>query len=201
MKIRAIAGAAVAMILCGTAQAQSFAITVEEANQGLTNHLNEPVRASRSNPAQALGAPGTGAEGTFYSLGFGGSMTLGFGGEFGDFVTVWETTYGNIAEYPEMVRIFVGSGATAGSAQYWQVGDLLNLNSGVPISLAGVNLVSGRSTYNYVRLVDISNPSAVPIGGDGFDVDAVQVGPVPAPGSIALLAAAGLIGARRRQRA
>ena len=199
MKIRVFTGALLLATVAGAAQAQTFAFTVEQVNQGLSNHLGEPVRPSRSNPLMALGAPGTGEEGSFFSLGFGGSLTLGFGGEFGEFVTVWETTYGNIAEYPERVQILVGSGVDAQSASYFLAGEVLNLNDGLPVSLASANLLSGRSTYNFVRLIDISDPNAVPIGGDGFDVDAVAVGPVPAPGSLALLAAAGLVGARRRR--
>jgi hypothetical protein len=185
--------------LAGAARAvDTFAFTVEQTSQGLTN-VGGPVASNRSNPAWTLGAPDGGPLGTFYSLGFGGSMTLSFGGPFGDHVTVWEVTYGSIPDYPESVGVYVGAGATAGTATYWHVGDLLNLNSGTPMSLATVNGVSGLTQYDFVRLIDISAPGAVPIGGDGFDVDAVGVGPVPTPGSAALLAMAGLIGPRKRR--
>jgi hypothetical protein len=198
--IRAFGVAVVGLMgLAGAARAvDTFAFTVEQVSQGLTN-TGGPVASNRSNLAAPLGAPDGGALGTFYSLGFGGSMTLSFGGPFGGHVTVWEVTYGNIPEYPESVGVYVGAGATAGTATYWHVGDLLNLNSGTPMSLAAVGGVSGLTSYDYVRLVDISSPGAVPIGGDGFDLDAVGVGPVPTPGTAALLAAAGLIGPRRRR--
>lgn len=187
--------------LAGAARAvDTFAFTVQQTSQGLTN-VGGPVAPNRSNPAWTLGAPDGGPLGTFYSLGFGGSMALSFGGPFGGHVTVWETTYGNVPEYPESVAVYVGAGPSAVAATYWHVGDLLNLNSGTPMSLAAVNGVSGLSAYDFVRLVDISNPAAVPIGGDGFDVDAVGVGPVPTPGSAVLLAMAGLLGPRMRRRA
>ncbi|MEZ6235705.1 MAG: PEP-CTERM sorting domain-containing protein [Phycisphaerales bacterium] len=197
MKTRVYAGMALALALASGAAAQDFAFTVEAVNQGTTNAANHaPVGPSRSNPANALGAPND----LFFSLGMGGSMVLGFGGDFGTSVTVWETTTGNIANHPEQADIFVGYGASPGTAQFWFVDTVFNNADGIPLSLGAVNAVSGRTTYNFVRIVDTSNPAALPELADGFDVDSVAVVLVPAPGSAALLAAAGLVGLRRRRR-
>ena len=197
MKTRVYAGMALALALASGAAAQDYAFTVEAVSQGTTNAANNaPVGPSRSNPNNALGAPND----LFFSLGMGGSMVLGFGGEFQTSVTVWETTTGNIANHPEQADVFVGFGPTPGTAQYWLLGSVSNLADGIPMPLGPVNAVSGRTTYNYVRIVDTSNPAALPELADGFDVDAVAVVLVPAPGSMALLATAGLVGLRRRRR-
>lgn len=176
----------------------TYGLTVEDFLQG-QNKGGGNVAPVRSNPASALGAPQFGGAGTYFSLGFGGHLTLGFGGEFGTSVTVWETTYGNIANHPEQADVFVGWGATAQTATYWFVGTVFNIADGIPMSLDPTNLVSGRSTYNYVKIVDTSNSPLLPLDADGFDVDGVAVGPVPAPASLALLLAAGLTGVRRRR--
>ena len=115
--------------------------------------------------------------------------------------SVWETTVGNIANHPEKADVFVGYGASAETAEFWFVDTVFNTADGIPLSLAPVGAVSGRSTYNFVRIVDTSNPAALPELADGFDVDAVAVHLViPAPASAALLATAGLVGVRRRRR-
>ena len=55
-----------------------WADTVVTTSQGLRND-GSAVPAVRSDPTSALGvAEQTNADGTFYSLGFGGSLTLGF---------------------------------------------------------------------------------------------------------------------------
>jgi len=189
--------AALAMT-AGLAQGQTYAFTVEGVNQGLQNS-GGPVAPSRSNPLAALGAPQGLGTGNFFSLGFGGDLTLGFGGAFGTSVTIWEVTQGNIALYPEDAQVYVGWGASAASATYQLVGAVNNLESPKTFDLTATNLITGRTTYDFVKVLDTSNPLLVPSNADGFDVDAVAVGPIPAPGTVALLAAAGLIGARRRR--
>lgn len=200
MKTCALTGSALVLALAATTSqaADVYATTVENASQGLTKG-GGLVPVVRSNPLSALGAPSFAGAGTYYSLGFGGSITLGFGTYFSDYVRVWETTYGNIANHPESADVFVGVGTDALSATYYNVGSVQNIASGGQMSLAGVNGLSGRTTYNFVRIVDTSNSPLLPNTADGFDVDAVAVGPIPAPGSLALLGAAGLLAARRRR--
>lgn len=202
MKIRVFTGCALALgIASSIAQADTYAFTVEQANQGLQKG-GAPVIAPRSNPGNTLGAPEGVSAGQFYSLGFGGSIVLGFGGDFGTHVTVWEATQGNIANHPESASVLVGWGASAATATFQLVGSLTNLESPKTFNLAATNAITGRTTYSYVKIVDTSdiNSPLLPSTADGFDVDAVSVGPVPAPGSLALLAAAGIAGSRRRRR-
>lgn len=198
MKMRALMGVAALAMTAGMAQGQTFAFTVEDVDQGQSN-TGGSIAHTRSDPLSALGAPQGLGVGTFFSLGFGGHLTLAFNGPFGGSVTIWECTQGNIAEYPETAEIYVGWGASAATATYQLVGSTLNLNSPETFDLTATNLLTGRTSYDFVKILDTSNPNAVPKGADGYDVDAVAVGPIPAPGTIALLAAAGLVGTRRRR--
>lgn len=198
MKMRALVGVAALAMTAGLAQGQTYAFTIEQVNQTLQNG-GGPIAPSRSNPSSALGAPQGVGTGTFFSLGFGGSMVLGFGGPFGSYVTVWEATQGNIANHPESANVYVGWGASAATATYQFIGSIDNIDSPKTFDLTPVNVITGRSTYDYVRIFDTSNPLLLPNNADGFDVEAVAVGPIPAPGTIALLAAAGLVGTRRRR--
>src|SRR3954453_7055638 len=81
----AVASLAVTGVVAGTAQAGvpdgaagPWADQVTSANQGQRRH-GSAVLPTRSVPAAALGpSENTNAEGTFYSLGFGGQMVLHF---------------------------------------------------------------------------------------------------------------------------
>lgn len=199
MVSRALAGVLLVAAGAGLAGAQTYATSVEAVLQG-PHWTGAPVSLARSNPLSSLGAPDGPATGTFFSLGFGGEITLGFGTDFTGPITIWETTIGTIASHPESANIFVGYGQSPGTAEYWLVTNLSNILPPAPISLDGVNLISGRSVYNFVRIVDTSNRNLLPTNSDGFDVDAVSVTPIPAPGSVALVGAAALVGLRRRRR-
>ncbi len=202
MKIRVLTGAAIALATtAGVAHADTFATSVELVQQGLQKGGNV-VRPQRSNPLNALGAPEGVAANSFYALGFGGYIVLGFGGEFGSTITVSEATMGNVANHPETADIFVGWGASAATATYQLVSAMSNLASPSTFDLAATNDLTGRTTYSFVKIVDTTdiNSPLLNTSADGFDVDGVSVGAVPAPGSVALLGAAGLL-ARRRRRA
>lgn len=199
MKIRALSGGVALALAASAASADTFAFTVEQFHQTVQNG-GGPVAPARSNPNSALGPPQGVAAGTYFSPGMGGFIVLGFGGEFGSYVRVWEATQGNIGNHPETADVFVGWGGPAASATYQLIGSMSNLESPKTFDLAATNAITGRTTYSYVKIVDTSNGLLLPNTADGFDIEAVAVGPVPAPGSIGLLAAAGLTGSRRRRR-
>ncbi len=181
------------------------ASTVEDFSQGLKKGGGK-VKNNRSDPLNALGAPQINDTLNFVSLGFGGSITLGFEESFSEFVTVWETTYGNPSNYPEAAEIFVGYGETWDAAQYYSLGIMNNYEDGEPILLDNVDQLSGQTDYQFLRVVDATDRGLHNNGADGFDVDGVGAhAAVPGPASLSLLIAAGLMGHRggrnRRRRA
>lgn len=187
--------------LASSASAAMFASSVELFSQGL-NSASQPIEAARSNPNLALGAPQNNDTMNFVSLGFGGSITLGFASPFTlPSAIVIETTYGNPAGHPEAALVYVGVGADAASATYYLVGQALNTTDSVPLSLQPVFDNFGVSVFNYLRIVD--NTRAIYPNGsstDGFDVDGVSVNPIPTPGALALTGLSGLVGLRRRRK-
>jgi hypothetical protein len=129
------------------------------------------VLPARSDPTDALGvAERTDVEGTFVSLGFGGTITVGFenricnlpGADFA--LEVVETTREPYP--PELVRVEVSQDGVT----YIDLG-VYNKDAFVPLP-AGVTYVQ------YVRLTDVSNPALfVGLPGppaDGYDVDGVR---------------------------
>lgn len=177
----------------------AYATQVEQFSQGFRKN-GTAVDANRSITSNALGAPQNNDTINFTSLGFGGSMILSFGGVFGGTVSVWETTYGNPASYPERANVFVGAGATWDTADYYLVGLLPNTADGAPMSLASIESTFGVDRFRFVKLVDATSLSSHGATADGFDVDGVSVQLIPAPGAAAL-AACGLVIAGRRRRA
>ncbi len=152
-------------------------------SQGLTN-LGNPVAPIRSNPAAALGTPDGDALGTFYALGLGGSIELGFDGvlydEPGADFQIFETTWlvnGQLptpSNYPERIEVFV---AYKGGA-YISVGTAF-LDSSFDIA------VSGLSYIDRIKIVDITDAGFFGEAEvDGYDVDAVHAltcGELPPP--------------------
>lgn len=187
----------VAAVATSSQAAFVWANSVEAFNQGLQDN-NSPVDGNRSNPLNALGAPQNNNTINFVSLGGGGSLVVSFGELFKDEVVVFETTFPPINQHVESAAVYVGFGATAATATFWFAGSVANAADGAPISLAAAEAASGRTTFKYVKIVDTTNFNAS-TSTDGFDVDAVGVKPVPAPGAIALATAGGLLVARRRR--
>ncbi|HLO41939.1 MAG TPA: hypothetical protein VK176_13015 [Phycisphaerales bacterium] len=188
---------AVAAAATSSSAAIVWANTVEAFSQGLQDN-NTPVDANRSNPNNALGAAQNNNTINFVSLGVAGSLTLSFGELFKDEVTVFETTFPPINQHIEKAAVYVGFGATAATATYWLAGNVINSADGAPISLAAAEIASGRTTFKYVKIVDTTE-YATSTSTDGFDVDAVSVRSVPAPGAVALASVGGLLVARRRR--
>lgn len=121
------------------------------------------VNPSRSNPESTLGvAENDHTNGsTFFSLGFGGSVTLKFENGVRDGVIMVESTY---PEYPvERASIDVSSdGAT------W-------ISAGTVAQDGQVAMPEGVSCVNYVRVTDVSNADEFTEDtADGYDVDGVQ---------------------------
>ena len=189
IKTLAVAAASTLLFSATTASAAIiYANSVDEVNRGLVT-TSAAEDASRSNTANALGAP----DGSFYSMGLGGDITLGFGQVFNTSsanIKSYEVTFGSIANYPESVDIFAVLGGTVGDF----IGSLSNVqaNAGVKLSYNG--------TFDALKFVDTSNPPGPP-NFDGFDVDAVGVNPVPLPAAgFLLLGALGGLGAMRRRK-
>lgn len=169
---------ATAMAVCAaSAQAAPvFATTVISFTQGPV----EKVLPGRADPSAALGAN----DGAFVSLGFGGSLVLGFSTPFRAVGQVFEITFNNPANHRESADLYVGNGAG-----WTLVGSLKNTLS-LAFNFAGV--------FTQLKLVDTSNSRGATF--DGFDVDAVSVSPVPVPAAGLMLGAAllGLGSLRRR---
>ncbi len=174
---------------------------VANFDQGLRKN-GTAVEAARSITANALGAPQLTDTVNSVSLGFGGELVLTFDTWFGESVSVWETTYGNASSYREAANVYVGVGGAWDTATYYHVGLLQNTADGVAMSLDPITQSFGVSAFNFLKIVDATNPSLHSGSADGFDVDGVMVHAVqvPAPGGAMLAAFVGL-GALRRRRA
>ncbi len=132
------------------------------------------VLATRSNPSQALIAQTSGAqfdsvvtEGTFFSLGFGGNITLSFTNPVfnipGPDLTIFEVTGGT--SYPEE-RVSVEA----------------KLNSGDGWTLLAPSLLRDASfdlgilsSAKYFRITDISNSALFESTADGYDLDGLKI--------------------------
>jgi len=197
--IRTAACLVVASCGCSSAFAGMMnASSVEHFDQGLTKN-GSAVASNRSDPTAALGAPELTDTLNFVSLGIGGSLILGFDSPFAkESVIVWETTYGNPANYPESAEIWIGSGETWDSADFLFVSDLANDEDGMEISLA--TLLTEVSEFHYLKIIDTTDISIHNGNADGFDVDGVSVTAIPTPGSVGLAFMSAGVASRRRRR-
>ena len=140
------------------------------------------VDANRSNPSKALGAPENNDTYNFVSLGFGGDITLKFGSPIkngtGNDVRVIESSFGNIscARYPEKIRAY----ASQDGCNFIFMGEGCQDTDFDLGSLAWAQ---------YIKLVDMSNPSATYQGtpvADAYDLDGImclngyESNPIPA---------------------
>ncbi len=168
----------VSLVLAATPDGSGpWADQVISSSQGVMKN-GSPVPAIRSNPAAALGvAENDTADGTFFSLGFGGQITLHFDNGVRNGAIVIESTTPN---YPlETAQVEVSSDNSS-----WTVVGQVSQDG-------QVNLPSDLSCVNYVRVTDSSDPVIFPDDiADGYDVDGVQAinnepcttpGPTPTP--------------------
>jgi hypothetical protein len=161
-----LAGPAVASAAAPDAAGQ-WADSVVSTTQGPRGD-GSAVLPERSNPTAALGvAERTDAPGTFYSLGFGGKVTLSFKNSIcnapGPDVAV-EVVEATSGPYPqELVDVYVSlDGKTFVKAASSVSNDsAIDLPDSVPVA-------------RYVKLVDVSDRSAFEPTADGYDVDGVR---------------------------
>ena len=152
-----------------------WADQVISSSQGLMKN-GLAVPAPRSNPSAALGvAENDTADGTFFSLGFGGQITLRFDNGIRDGVIVVESTN---PDYPlETAKVEVSADNSS-----WTVAGNVSQDGQVPVP-------GNLTCVNYVRITDTSDSAIFPDDiADGYDVDGVQalnsepcVTPVPTP--------------------
>lgn len=173
--------------------AMVYANSYQNYNPGLTKAGNA-LPDDRDNPANAFGA----SDNKFVSLGFGGSIELGFGTGFGASTMVIETSFGDpdFANYPEQAEVWVQDAIDA----VWYLAGTVQVNGGT-LSLMGI----GNELFSLMRIVDISDADDFKYGhDDGFDIDSVKVVAVAEPAALAVLGF-GLMGiglvARRRRKA
>ncbi len=142
---------------------EKWASDVEASNQQKRKDGSN-VLPERSNPSSALGAN----DGVFFSLGFGGSLTLAFDtyveNQSGDDLIVYETTNGS---YPlEKAAVEVSQD---GSAWFPLTEEAVNT---APTGLDFNE--TGLAWIKFVRLTDTTNSALHTGTADGFDVDAVK---------------------------
>ena len=166
--------------------AQTFyGYEVCDYNQGL-NSTGTSVLTSRSNPSKALGIPQnvdveTGTI-NFFSLGFGGNITLKLQNPMEVVPTttlsIYETTYSynNCNTYPEKAEVYVSKN----NLNYFLLGvTCLNSNTIFDVKQSGLD------TIQYVKIMDISDSSKFSnfnFVSDGYDLDGIEVfnnGPLP----------------------
>jgi hypothetical protein len=137
-----------------------WADNVVATNQG-TRQDGSAVLAIRSDPTSAVGvAENTTTDGTFYSLGFGGDITLGFDNGISSGVIVVEATNN---PYPdETAKVEVSPDNTT-----WTV-------AGNVAEDGTVTVPQRVGCVNYVRVTDTSDKTQYESTADGYDVDGVE---------------------------
>jgi hypothetical protein len=129
------------------------------------------VQEHRSMPERALGDPiGGDASGSFFSLGFGGHVTIAIDGaiydEEGFDIRIVETTYNNnpCDNWPEKAAIW---GSMDGE-DFVKIGEICQ-DSEVDLADAGLPYVT------HLRIVDVSDPSSsrFPGNADAYDLDGI----------------------------
>lgn len=144
-----------------------YATSVVEYSPGLRKN-GTPITPARTNPQMALGIP----QGTdvinFVSLGFGGSLILGFDyavfSQQGFDLQLIETTFGNppCQNYPEKVLIEVSKDLIT-----WEFADALCLDGFIDVQFS--------DWFQYIRFTDRSAASQFSGSADGYDVDGIVV--------------------------
>ncbi|MBI4080393.1 MAG: hypothetical protein HY430_01330 [Candidatus Levybacteria bacterium] len=138
-----------------------WADTVSATSQGLTKG-GGAVPAIRSDPTSALGvAENNTTDGNFYSLGFGGSITLGFDNGISSGVIVVEAT--NPGYPAEKAKVEVSEDGVS------------FVDAGTVTQDGQVDKPAGITCARYVRITDTSNPDDfAEATADAYDVDGVQ---------------------------
>jgi hypothetical protein len=160
-----------------------FAQNVLAFDQGTqkdgTPVVNKGDGVNRSDASNALFGP----DGDFVSLGFGGELTVDFGGPIynvvGDDGTVIEITFDRALYGDEQIEVY---GTTGGGAQIL-LGTVTNKDD--PFNLGGSTDDATKGTFRLpahvnklvsITLIDVSDPnqSEFPNNADAFDVDSIE---------------------------
>lgn len=138
-----------------------WADAVVTSSQGLMKN-GSAVPAPRSNPASAVGvAENDTVDGNFFSLGFGGSITLSFDNPMSNGVIVVEAT--NPGYPDEKINVELSANGST-----W-------LSAGTITQDGSVSMPDNLTCAKYVRITDISNPADFADDtADAYDVDGVQ---------------------------
>ena len=187
-----LAGAALAMTASSGNAAVLYADKIISATYGSCTASDAQCAADdRLDRNNALGA----TNGTFYALGLGGSMVLGFAKSMfpAGTVSTFEITFNRLVGHDEAVEI-----STLDS-----MGNLVE-NLGFVDNTPGAASKFASLPFSYIRLLDVTStvfPSSTSF--DGYDVDSVAVAPIPLPAAGVLLLAGlgGLAAVRRRKNA
>lgn len=154
-------------------------------NQG--SGITDPGRTIESN---AYGAP----NGTFLSLGLGGSAVFSFGTAFTGPSAIIEITNGDRSGYVETASVYGGVNydpLVGDVSSFVWLGDIINTSATSIVNFIGI--------YNFLYILDTSSGA----GRDGFDIDSISVAAVPVPAGVVLLGsglvALGWLGRRRKQ--
>lgn len=147
--------------------------------------INSTLPDKRDDATKALGAPQNNDSINFVSLGFEGTLVLGFdrpilnkNGHSSDF-RVWETSYGDKykswSQYPERVKVYASKGGSSGPWIY--IGETSDKDQAY--NLAGWGDDKKYYTLektSYIKLRDNTDKWNKAFGwdADGFDVDAVE---------------------------
>jgi uncharacterized repeat protein (TIGR01451 family) len=147
-------------------EGDEWADTVVDFDQGLRND-GSPVVPDRSDPNNALGVAEDNDTINFVSLGFGGTLILGFDNLIengdGNDVEVIETSYGSPScdGYPEYVQVYASQDGNT-----WE--DIGNT------CLDGTFDLGSLDWAKYIKLVDTTDPNDFGGQVDGYDVDGVR---------------------------
>jgi streptogramin lyase len=127
------------------------------------------IASNRTDSTQALGAPEGIDQLVFVTLGYEGSITLGFDGavpnQDGDDLEIVETSYGNpgCEAYPEYANVFVSQDGE----EFFFAETVCKGDNGVDISAAGQG-------FDFITLVKIVNTDSLTSTPDGYDLDGVR---------------------------
>lgn len=143
-----------------------WADSVLVTNQGMRND-GSPVLPERSDPTAALGvAENTQEDGTFYSLGIGGSMTLAFQNGISAGAFVVESTNEDFWYPTETAMVEI----SADGLVYHQVGNITKNDNEVEVP-------ENFGCAQFIRITDTSDPDLFETfdpTADGYDVDGVS---------------------------
>lgn len=186
-----LAGAALAASATAGNAAVYYADKVIDSDYGYcTGTTKQCTVNDRNTDTNALGA----SDGAFYSLGFGGSIILGFAESLfpAGTVSALEITFNRPSSHKEAAEIF-----TLDSA--FNIVESLGIVENEP---DGAGSKKATKEFTYIKLVDVTKSFyGTTTSYDGYDVDSVSIAPVPLPAAgVLMLAGLGGFAALRRRK-